>query len=386
MEDAMRIGSTSKGGAFGLLTNTGLSFGYTAGIIASIAVEELVLAMGSAALTSTGAGAPAGFAAFVAGTGRNLYRAGRAIGNLFDVKRYASSGEALVRTLNNADNARQLYTGGAEALGRFIAPELTYAIKNWQTTGNAAQNLFNITKSGNAFGAFYRDIRQFNIALSEAKLEAGMVSNRVEQNHLKYLAQQNPGKDLTAEQLSDTKVKAAQAAFRTQMQNFGIIYLSNKFVLRGAFGSWRRGYKNLAEKVFRTNPLVDAVTGKALKGTFQKGATFLGMPTPGNIYRQFKAGGLKNAPRVFGGMMLRYGAAGIAEGLQEVSQEAIAATNEGYYGALLREPGAGTKNLYGSFAMDGIEDQFTAQGLNTFLSGFLMGGLAGPYQNVLFQH
>jgi len=385
MEDAMRIGSTSKGGPFGLLTNTGLSFGYTAGIIASIAVEELVLAMGSAALTSTGAGAPAGFAAFVAGTGRNLVRTGKAIANLFDVKRYASSGELLVRTLNNAENAKQFYYGGAEAFGRFVAPELTYAIKNWQTTGNAAQNLFNITKSGNAFGAFYRDIRQFNIALSEAKLEAGMVSNRVEQNHLKYLAQQNPGKAITADQLSDTKVKAAQAAFRTQMQNFGIIYLSNKFVLRGAFGSWRRGYKNLSEKVFRTNPLVDAVTGKALKGTYQKGATFLGMPTPTNIVRQFTAGGIKNAPRVFGGMMLRYGAAGIAEGLQEVSQEAIAATNEGYYGALLREPGAGTKNLYGSFAMDGIQDQFTAQGLNTFLSGFLMGGLAGPYQNVLFQ-
>ena len=55
-----------------------------------------------------------------------------------------------------------------------------------------------------------------------------MVSNRVEQNHLKYLAQQNPGKAITSDQLSATKVKAAQAAFRTQLQNFGIIYLSNK--------------------------------------------------------------------------------------------------------------------------------------------------------------
>ena len=384
MEDAMRIGSTSKGGAFGLLTNTGLSFGYTAGIIASIAVEELVLAMGSAALTMTGAGAPAGFAAFIVGTGRNLARAGQQIGNIFDMKRFASSGQALATTLNKAENAKQFFAGGLETVGRFAAPELTYAIKNWQTSGNAAQNLFNISKSGNAFGGFYRDIRQLNIALSEAKLEAAMVSNRVEQNHLKYLAQQNPGKDLTAAQLSDTKVLAAQAAFRTQMQNFGVIYLSNKFVLKGAFGSWRRGYKNLADKVFRTNPLRDGLTGKALKASYKKGKTALGIPYQA-VYGGFKAGGLRNAPRVFGGMMLRYGAAGISEGIQEVSQEAIAATNEGYYGALLREPGAATKNIYGSFAMDGIEDQFTAQGLNTFLSGFLMGGLAGPYQNVLFE-
>jgi len=384
MEDAMRIGSTSKGGAIGLLTNTGLSFGYTAGIIASIAVEELVLAMGSAALASTGVGAPAGFAAFVAGTGRILYQGGKSIANLFDVKRYASAGETIARSLNDADNAKQLFFGGAEAFGRFVAPETTFAIKNWQTSGNAAQNLFNITKSHNVFGGFYRDIRQFNIALSEAKLESGMVSNRVEQNHLKYLSQQNPGKDLTAVQLSDTKVKAAQAAFRTQMQNFGIIYLSNKFVLKGAFGSWRRGYKNLADKVFRTNPLVDAVSGRALKGIYKKGKTALGVPYQA-IGGAFAAAGWKSAPRALGSVMLRYGASGIAEGLQEVSQEAIAATNEGYYGALLREPGSATKNLYGSFAMDGVKDQFTAQGLNTFLSGFLMGGLAGPYQNVLFQ-
>ena len=83
--------------------------------------------------------------------------------------------------------------------------------------------------------------------------------------------------------------------------------------------------------------------------------------------------------------MLRYGAGGIGEGIQEVTQEAIAATNEGYYGALLREPGSGAKHLYGSFAMDGVKDQFSAQGFETFLSGFLMGGMAGPYQQVLFQ-
>ena len=47
MEDAMRIGSTSRGGAFGTLTNVGLSFGYTAGIITSIAIEELILATSS---------------------------------------------------------------------------------------------------------------------------------------------------------------------------------------------------------------------------------------------------------------------------------------------------------------------------------------------------
>ena len=388
MEDAMRIGSTSKGGAFGLLTNTGLSFGYTAGIIANIAVEELVLAMGSAALASTGVGAPAGFAAFVVGTGRILATGGKRIANLFDVTRYVSASHAAVKTANNADNARQLYNGGAEAFGRFFAPELTAAVKNWKTTGNTTQNLFNISKSGNAFGAVYRDFRQLNIALSEAKLEAAMVSNRVEQDYLKYLNQQNPGSPITADQLSDAKVKAAQAAFRTQMQNFGIIYLSNKFVLRGAFGSWNRTYKNARRKVFRSNPLVNPKTGRAqaakisTKGSFLPG---LGLPSRKAVMAKFRAVGTRAAPRALASGMLRYGASGLAEGLQEVSQEAIAATNEGYYGALLREPGAATKNLYGTFAVEGMKEQLSQQGLTTFMSGFLMGGLAGPFQTAIFQ-
>ena len=388
MEDAMRIGSTSKGGAFGLLTNTGLSFGYTAGIIASIAVEELVLAMGSAALASTGAGAPAGFAAFVAGTGRNFVRGVKSFGNLFDVKRYISASEAAARTLNNADNARQLFNGGGEALGRFFAPEVTKAVKNWKTTGNTAQNLFNITKSGNAFGAVYRDFRQFNIALSEAKLEAGMVSNRVELDYLKYLNQENPGSAVTAEQLKEAKIKAAEAAFRTQLQNFGVIYLSNKFVLKGAFGSWNRTFKNARQKVFRSNPLVNPTTGRAQAAKVSRKGSFLpglGLPSRKAVAAKFRAVGLRGGAKALASGMLRYGAAGMAEGLQEVSQEAIAATNEGYYGALLREPGSATKNLYGTFALEGMRDQVSQQGLTTFLSGFIMGGMAGPFQAAIFQ-
>ena len=382
MEDAMRIGSTSRGGAFGTLTNVGLSFGYTAGIITSIAIEELILAGGSAALASTGVGAPAGAGTFIAGTGRNLFRTGRAISNLFDIKRYGSASRALVKTLNNVNNARQLARGGLEVGGKIFAPEVTYAIKNWKTTGNTAQNIMSFMKSGENWVSAYRDFRQVNLALAEGKLEAGMVENRVRENQLRYLAQENPGEQVTADQLADIEVKSREAAFRSQMQNTAIIYFTNKLLLRSAFGGWRRAAsKNVTDKIFRTNPLRDAVTGKALKGIYRQQSKWL-LPALG---QKIAAAGFRGAPRVFAGAMLRYGAGGIGEGIQEVTQEAIAATNEGYYGALLREPGSGAKHLYGSFAMDGVKDQFSAQGFETFLSGFLMGGMAGPYQQVLFQ-
>ena len=382
MEEAMRIGSTSRGGAFGTVTNVGLSFGYTAGIITSIAIEELILAAGSAALTSSGVGAPGGVGAFIAGTGRNLFRAGRQIANLFDVKRYASAGMAMARTLNDVKNARQLFNGTAQAVGKIFAPEVTRAISEWQTTGNAAQNLFNISKSNNLFGAAYRDFRQVNLALAEGKLEAGMVENRVRANQLRYLNRIQPGEQVTAQQLADIDQKSRQAAFRSQMQNTAIIYFSNKLFLRGALRGWRNGpSKRVVEKLFRTNPLVDPLSGKALKGIYKQQSKYM----LGALGQRLKVAGLRGAPRVFAGAMLRYGAGGIAEGLQEVSQEAIAATNEGYYGALLKEPGAAIKPVYGSFAMEGIKDQFSEQGFETFMSGFLMSVLAGPYQQVLFQ-
>ena len=144
MEDAMRIGSTSRGGAFGTVTNLGLSFGYTAGIITNIALEELVLAAGSTAISMTGAGAPAGFGAFLAGTGRNLYRTAQSIGNVFDGIRYASASRALAKSFNNIQTARQVFKGGLGFAGRVFAPEVTNAITKWKTTGNTAQNLLKV--------------------------------------------------------------------------------------------------------------------------------------------------------------------------------------------------------------------------------------------------
>ena len=379
MEDAMRIGSTTRGGAFGTLTNLGLSFGYTAGIISSIALEELALAAGSAAITlgSGGTAAPATAAGFLSLTGRNLFRTGRAVVNFFDAARYASAANAVMKSVNNIKTARQLFNVGASAAGRIFAPEVTLAIEKWKTTGNTAQNLFNVTKSHNLFGAAYRDIRQINLALAEGKLEAGMVENRVRENRFQELTAS--GVKIDGTMLADLNDKAAQAGFTSLMQNTGIIYFSNKLFLRGAL----RGFRGKTGGVgkYRINPLKDPITGKALKGVYKQKSKYI-LP---QVWNELKVSGFKGAPRVFAGSMMRYGAGGLAEGLQEVSQEAIAATNEGYYGALLREPGGGAKAFYGSFAMSGMKEQISSQGFETFLSGFLMSGLAGPYQQILFK-
>ena len=70
---------------------------------------------------------------------------------------------------------------------------------------------------------------------------------------------------------------------------------------------------------------------------------------------------------------------------EQVSQEAISAATIGYYSSLLRDPLAGAPSTYGAFGQQAVGNVFSKEGAEVFASGFFMGGLAGPYQQVLFQ-
>ena len=373
MEDAMRIGGSTDGSFMGKLGNIGLNFGYTAGIVASVAVEEAVAAVASAAMTIPSGGAS--WSVFGATTLRNLGR----IGNLFDFKRAASASSALLKSLNKIESARDFYRASKGALnagGKLFVPEITHAIKNWKTTGNTAQNLLNIGKNRHIFGAFYRDVRMINASMSESKMEAGMVYNRVEQDAINYFNYKNGvGKGVTNEQAQQARVKAAEAAFSAQMRNFLIIHASNRIVLRNAFGGWQRKIGEASKRVLATG----------VKGQATKGSKWL-LSRMRQEYKISKAlNGWKAAPKVMGSQLLRYGAANFAEGIQEVSQEAISSATVGYYSSLLRDPLAGAPGTYGAYGTQAAGNLFSAEGAEVFASGFLMGGLAGPYQQVLFQ-
>jgi len=372
MEDAMRIGGSTDGSFIGKAGNLGLNFGYTAGIVASVAFEEVIMAAAAAAGTLPSGGSS--WAAFGAGTLNNL----RKLGNLFDVSRAAKASRDLVKTLKNIENARSFYNvsrGVASAGLKFVAPELTHAIKNWKTTGNTAKNLLNIGKNTHVFGAFYRDMRMVNASMSESKMEAGMVFNQIEMNGLNYFNYKNgAGKGITEEQAKNTRIKAAEGAFKAQMRNFLIIHASNRIVLKNAFGGWQRKLNQEAQRVLR------GTGGKAIKAE-----KYLFKRIPQELNLAFKTQGWKGVPKVLGSQMLKYAAANLAEGVQEVSQEAISAATIGYYSSLLRDPLAGAPSTYGAFGQQAVGNVFSKEGAEVFASGFFMGGLAGPYQQVLFQ-
>jgi len=376
MEDAMRIGGSTTGSVAGFLGNTGLNFAYSAGIIYQIAVEE-VIGAGIAAVGAIPSGGTtlAGFGALTLKNLAQLTRIPQAI-----ARGYKASTQ-LLRSIRSIENARDFYNvarTGANFTGRLIAPELAHTIKNWKTTGNTFQNLYNIGKNTDVFGAFYRDMRMYNAALSEAKMEAGMVYNQVLESGMREKNAQNAGKGVSADDIREIQIAANNASWKTLAPNFAIIAASNRIVFKNVFGSWaKRLNRNTAanlQRILKVGPGKHAVKSKwAL------------VALPQELKAAFSVGSWKRGAKVAAGVMLRYGVKGMVEGAQEVSQEAVSAATGGYYSSLLRGPLAGGPNTLSGFYGAAGKEIFTKEGFQTFASGFLIGGLMGPYQQVLFQ-
>jgi hypothetical protein len=415
-EDAVRIGSSSRGGFAAGLNNFVLNSGYTLGIIGSIAIEEL--AMWGATALATVATAPAagagGVPLAVASTARTAYNmkrlgtAFRSIGQAFDVGKAFNATRAMVGALKSADKARDFWTTvktGDNVLGKILLPETMSAFKNLNTTKKAGENLSNMAKVSSTFGGLYRDMRSLNFALSEGRMEAGMVYK--EQLSKEYLIQLAKNKeeglgDLTAEQMAAVNERAREAAFTTTMFNAPIIYLSNQLLLGNAFGGYkkslaqiaREGIEGAGARIIKSKSAV-----KTVKETLKGGSKQLNKELQQDLYEKveksflnwkylqkgFQTGGIKGLSRAVGSNALRYTVNNISEGLQEVYQEAVSAGVKDYYTALAFDPMAGGYDLFASSTKYGLGEQVSGQGLETFLSGFFMGGLVGGPQKAIFQ-
>ena len=384
-EDAMRIGNSSRDGGLAWTNNLLLNSAYTAGIISSIAVEELVL-FGAAALQ--GGLNPAADATLLARTASNIKTGSQAIKNFFNVYRGLDATRNIYRTLKNTDAAKDFWSAaktGGRVLGQMFTPNTMYALKNFKTAQNATQNGINLAKAANTFGGFYRDIRSVNLALAESKLEGGMVYNQLIRDGIR-IHEAKSGTNVTPADMEKIANAANEGAFYTTMANAPIIYASNWFVLGNAMGGFNRslgrvfndsftkGYRRIIKaKPTRTG-------GKLNKDVFEDvGSGLTGM------IKSVKAGGWKGLAGSGGAAMARYFSANIAEGIQEVSQEAVSAATTGYYNEVMKDPMAGGIALRNEMINSGIGSQLSGEGFSVFMSGFLMGGVVQGPQKLFFQ-
>ena len=400
-EDAMGIGNSSRNGGMAWTNNFLLNSAYTVGILSSIAVEELAMAAGTV-LTGGGAAPAAGVRTAV-----NVGRAGNAFKNFFNISRAAGTTRDIYRTLRNAEYAKNFYDAaktGGKVLGQMFVPNTMYALKNLKTAKNATQNGVNLAKMSSTFGGFYRDIRMVNYAMAESKMEAGMVYNDVMRTGIDTYNKNNletkivDGKEIkvnvrnnaqvTPEEMKVIREKSSKAGFYTQMANAPIIYASNWFVLGNALGGFNKSLgrmmndtfrKGLGGKIIKTKATRSA-TGALNKNVFEASGTGLK-----GYLRGLRAAGLKGNLSGVAGASLRYFSNNVAEGIQEVSQEAVSAATKGYFTAVLNDPMAGGITLRNQMISSGMGHQLSGEGFSVFMSGFLMGGAIQGPQKLFFQ-
>ena len=396
--EANRMGSSTRGGFSGGAANLFLQTGYTFGILGSIAAEELALAAGSAALSATGVGAPTGIGAFLVGTGRNFVRGVRTMANLFDVTKAVKAGGSILDSIRAVESARDAFTAiraaGAAPFrlaGTVFAPETMAAIKAMKSAENTANGITSVAKMSKGFGAFYRDMRSINFAMSEGKMEAGFAFNEIFAEGIRIKSEENGGGDLTREQLEEINTDALKGATETLWLNAPAIFLTNKLVL----GTALKGFSPTLRRIFSDKLPGFAKNIVRTKGVRTKGGglskglytdvtpkTFLGNFL--NIKR-LKALGARTTLKNTGAGLLRYSAASIGEGLQEVYQEGVQVGVVDYHRTLMENPLALKTDAKMAAMKAGLKSQMSAEGAHVFMSGFLMGGIVQGPQRAMFE-
>jgi len=353
-EHHMAIGSSTRGGTTEFLNNLFLNSGYTFGILGELAIEEIGLAL----IT----GASLGSAAPVTGSiaAARFTRAAMKIKEGFKVSR------KIMNTLDNlkdVSKAKKFFLNTRNAAGRFINPlSSTTAFYKAKKSGKLT-NLDGLATSTLGFASFYRDVRNIRLAYGESALEGGMVQNQMSKELLAEFIEKNgrPPTDEEAHEITNTAIAAGHSA---AWQNLPTIFFSNKIV-----------FDNMFKTFSPVKRLTDDIIEVASKGkfSFTKGIGY------GKLEKGWK-GLVQTAknPKSYFRSGRNYFKANFAEGLQEIAQETISGATMDYYknrGSKANILTGGYMNVLG----ENLEHMASAEGLEIFGSGFLMGGMVqGP--------
>ena len=339
------------------IINFGINAGFTVGILAELATEEAILALGGIGGALETGGTSLGAAGYLAAV-----RAGMAGSKIMGLGKTTGALLKSIRHLDNAADAKKYFTQFGRGAAEFLNPLQSTAglVKNW----NSLNGLGQVARASKSFGAFFKDIRDINRSLSEAKLEGGFVQNTMFEKLLGEAYAD--GKTPTVEQINDIKEKSLHAGYVNEMINFPVIQYTNNIV----FGNITKPINKLLGSTQDTFKLL----GKTISGDISRKEVFKVL---GDGWKESAKRSLN--PRLMTQNTLNYFSANLAEGLQESFQEASSLAVEDYYTKQFHNEHNIVKNHYELSMLDsygkGLGAQFSGQGAETFLSGFLMGGL-----------
>jgi len=269
-----------------------------------------------------------------------------------------------VRAINSIPEARQFFSTvgkGAKTIGKG-AFEVLNPLENTYQALRATDYATDFAKMSKTFGAFADDLLMMKNVVAEAKIEGGLVKINATQELIDQYVAQN-GRQPEGKALQDIEELASKEAYRTAALNLPAIGVTNKLM----YATMLAPLRNVMGK--QAVPLLEDIifnkkTFTALgEGLLDKGSAALKSLAQPKFYGQFG---------------MNYLTANLAEGVQENLQEAISYGAVAHAKAMYTNPIRAAHDGYMSDLKEGLKQQFSRQGAETFASGFLMGAFAQP--------
>jgi len=386
---AANIGTSQRENTFSRnFNNLVLNSGYTLGLMTGILLEEVPLF-------------------FVTGGTGNLVKAPKTaftigkITKLADTAKDVGDSIRAVRQVQKVSNARQFWQGAGNVASELVPFKTTGDLLiNWKRIGTATDKGTELLDTGaklqRLFGSFYRDGREILLAYDESKLESGMIYNDIMDDMILDFKTEK-GRLPTEAELSDLSRIAKEQENRTFIKNMGAIYLTNRISFGNAFNRMnprlvRQGsktiYQNSAGKIKAdlSNNKVKAVMKEGFLNVKGAGKEFFNNVR--NIRHTWKPGLM-----YLGKGSLKYTRANFGEGIQEWIQETVQEAEKftgmdiydnykkGLRGAAL-DDALGSSSFFQNYGK-AASHFMSAEGFEIFASGFLMGGVAGPYMGMV---
>lgn len=370
-EDIMKTYSSTREGKLGSASNTMLSAGYTAGIIAGIGAEEGLLTLGT--FLSGGLGGTAALAR----TAKNLERGFLGIGKAWRASSQSNKYFRAFDHLTDVNTARGFWSKLGK--GAFHAVNPTANTIDFLRTADKLKDLNGLARLSIGVGAIVRDARKFTMSHGEAKLEANMARQEFVNDEMKQWHKANPEQSLSTDALNDITSRGNNVYASTYKANFGLIYATNALGLDNMFTS-----EKALSRAFKLNKI-----GKAGFNVVARQPGYIG----GKLVA-FGGRGGRGAAEYWA----QFALSGVSEGSQEIGQDLISNTSKYYYGKteqerqlrgsqwdVLSEDFDRSYNslFHGKIKVNGKwvmnpDNQGKPAGLETFLGGALIGGFMGP--------
>ena len=366
------------------------NFGYTVGIMSTALFENWI---GAAATAFNGAKAVAPKAA-------NLlwqeYKLGKGVDG---IKTYSQALEELkdinkVRAaFDKANGIKKFEKYVTSPVGRVINP-LSNLTDNYYSILRNTDDITGYMQSSRTFmntaGAAYRDFRNINLAVSEARLEAGMVYNTLVDDLYNEFYSEN-GRAPEEKEMQDIIRQAKQGAYETSFMNTGLIYVTNKITFDNILNPRVGAQGFLKQRILDWKTIGGGRFGELGNVVFDVAKNEWKFAEKGfkTWWNRWKTDPFHKS--VWG--TVGYFKRNIFEGVQESLQETISGANEKYYKDTFHSTpvrknlvtkaafGKGTTPL--SYYGEELANQFSSEGLAVFASGFAMGTLSGGLNSVM---